>query len=345
MSTIIAPNHSEMRSDTPHRISHFKVKGPWALNHFLEKYLQFNPLNFSELLELGSIYLNGKRLNTNDFDRALSVGDYLRVHTQPRRFQVPKKIQEHIFAETEDFIVFYKPHGLPCHPTLDNKKENVLTTLQAYLRERDGQNSSLFLCHRIDMGTQGLLLIAKSKDVQTYFMENWKSVRKIYHAWTSGPTLDVGLLEHWMRPHPRAPKIIARRAVEGWHLCQLNILKVFENEKKTDAATTTHLSKEIIETPVSIISDANETNESIKSSESMQFHNKYEIALLTGRTHQIRAQLSFEQNPIMGDTMYGSPFYLKDNLSNGLGLNGDKFELYCQELTFNFKDKEYSYKL
>ncbi len=273
------------------RIIHFRIKKNWELHHFLEMHLECTGVNYQFLLSLGAVYLNNQRVENLNSPIQLNENDYLRVHLCPRRFLINgSKIHDKILYENNEFIIFKKDHGEPCHPTLDNKIENILYQLKLFQ-----QIQNLYLCHRLDVGTAGLLIIAKSVNIQNEFMNNWKNVEKIYSASTSGPTLKLGLLEHWMRPHPRAPKILSSEFVEKWQLCHLEILK---NEK------------------IDLL------------------FNKYEIKLVTGRTHQIRAQLSFECNPILGDHLYQSPYHLE---------NKDHFMLVCNILRFNFRNIHYEF--
>jgi 23S rRNA pseudouridine1911/1915/1917 synthase len=307
-----------------HRIHHFKIRGEWTLHHYIESFLQLSIEKVNQLLLLGAIYLNGKRIHENT---QLTPDDYLRVHAEPRRFLVPKNISELILFEDDFFIALNKPQGTPCHPTLDNRYENLLNIL------RLDRNQEYFLCHRLDIGTEGVLLFAKTKEVQTYMMQHWKEVTKIYHTRTHGPNLESQVLRHWMRPHPRAPKILAGRPVENWQLCELRILKSkvityhenpqihFHNQQINGAAEQPHKK---------VLPERSDTN---IYSEILQF-NEYEIELMTGRTHQIRAQLSFEQNPILGDTLYGSSYRFEQQ-------NGDRFALKCTQISFCFFDKDY----
>lgn len=80
-------------------------------------------------------------------------------------------------------------------------------------------------------------------------------------------------LIHYMEPSPRAPKTVSESAQESWALCELEILQ----QKKVDDMTW------------------------------------LKIDLLTGRTHQIRAQLSASLAPIVGDQLYGSKKIWKEN--------------------------------
>jgi 23S rRNA pseudouridine1911/1915/1917 synthase len=281
------------------RIHHFKLDAEWDLIHFIETHLGLEKLKIIELLKLGSIYCNRKRLFEN---LLLQIGDYLRVHTEPRRFQIKNKISDLVFFEDPHFLAINKPGGIPCHPTLDNYLENILNLL------RVDRHQEFYLCHRLDIGTQGLLLFAKSAEIQTHMMNNWQTVGKIYRTQTNGPQLKPQRFIHWMLPHPRAPKIIASHSVENWHLCELKIM---------DSKSFTL--------------------------ENNEHFNEYTIELLTGRSHQIRAQLSFEQNPIIGDQMYGSQFEYSTNspLMTNLKSDFDYFALKCVELSFEFLEKSY----
>ncbi|MDG0816187.1 RluA family pseudouridine synthase [Bdellovibrio svalbardensis] len=212
------------------------------------------------LLNLGAIYLNGQRLQE---DFSVSEGAYLRVHTKPRRF--PKndgKWSERIIFENQYFIIVNKISGLPVHASVDNIRENV----QAYLEET--LNQPVFLTHRLDVPTRGLIVYGKTAEFQTAFnkMLIARELKKIYRARvTNAPPM--GFLTHFMEPSPRAPKKVDRVEQPGWQNCVLEVL-----------------------------------------SSTLLDDGSYEVKihLHTGRTHQIRAQLGFENCPIIGDHAYGA---------------------------------------
>ncbi|QDK38243.1 RluA family pseudouridine synthase [Bdellovibrio sp. NC01] len=233
---------------------------------------------FEELLALGAIYLNGERLQDNF---SVSEGAYLRVHTKPRRFPKNDGLwRERIIFENQHFIIVNKISGLPVHASVDNIQEN----LQAYLEQTVGQK--LFVTHRLDVPTKGLIVYAKTTEFQTAFNKLLisREMTKIYRAKTMrAPSL--GMLTHFMEPSPRAPKKVDREHHEGWQECLLEILSVEEQADKT-------------------------------------FDVK--IKLHTGRTHQIRAQLGFENCPIIGDHAYGAEKIWTE----------EKIELEANELSF-----------
>lgn len=232
------------------------------------------------LLDLGSVYLNHKRVTEN---LSVSQGDYLRVHTKPRRF-LPNDGQwaSRVLFENEHFILANKVSGLPVHASVDNRREN----LQAYLEQT--LNTQLFVTHRLDVPTRGLIVYAKTPTFQMAFNKllQQREMRKIYRAVVEGQGLKSGLITHYMEPSPRAPKTVSRTFHEGWQECLLEILNV----------------KELPEGQSEI-----------------------RIQLLTGRTHQIRAQMGFEKHPLAGDHAYGAQKLWDE----------DRIELEACELVFS----------
>lgn len=135
------------------------------------------------------------------------------------------------------------------------------------------RNIDLQITHRLDTLTSGLIVYSKSSN----FVKNFniqiqnRNVEKKYVALVENPTAFPARLIHYMEPSPRAPKKVSEYFVEGWAACELEIL-----EQKNHVT-----------------------------------HSWIKINLLTGRTHQIRSQLSEIGSPILGDTLYGSKLAFK----------------------------------
>ena len=136
----------------------------------------------------------------------------------------------------------------------------------------------LLITHRLDTLTSGLIVYAKT----TEFVRDFniqilnRSVDKKYVALVETTRELPTKLIDYMEPSPRAPKKISSVATEGWAVCELEILA---QKRRADLTWI-------------------------------------KINLLTGRTHQIRAQLSNQGAPIMGDTLYGARHpYLQDAIA------------------------------
>ncbi len=249
--------------------------------------LEKNETELNDLLKLGAVYINNQRQNTNTL---LEANQTIRVHTKPRRFNCDFNWKERVVFECEDFVVVNKPSGVPSHPSVDNVLDNSLTNLSQAI------NAPLFITHRLDTLTEGLIVYAKNLNFVKGFNQQIQNrlVEKKYVALVETSQLLPEKLIHYMEPSPRAPKKVSSVATEGWAFCELHILK----QKKVDDSTWV------------------------------------QIDLLTGRTHQIRAQLSEMQAPIKGDVMYGA----QTKHENGIALRA------C-ELRFTWNQKQQQFNL
>ena len=119
-------------------------------------------LDFSkELIEIGGIYVDKKRIQA---DLELSVGQYIRAHTEPKRYSVKNiKWKDHIVFQNQNFLIMNKPWGLPVHPTVDNAVENVVMQMSKFL------SHPVHTTQRLDVVTRGLFLVAKTKEYQAQF--------------------------------------------------------------------------------------------------------------------------------------------------------------------------------
>ncbi len=104
-----------------------------------------------------------------------------------------KKIKIKILSETKDWLLTYKPAGLHAHPQRKGENDTVLNALVATYPEcaepaRPERPLEGLLVHRIDQGTSGALLCARSLDAFGRLRKTWESgsVTKIYLAWVDG---------------------------------------------------------------------------------------------------------------------------------------------------------------
>lgn len=160
------------------------------------------------------------------------------------------------------------------------------------------RNIKLHITHRLDTLTSGLIVYAKTEAFVKSFniqMQN-RTIEKKYVALVeTAHTLPPRLI-HYMEPSPRAPKNVSETFTEGWAFCELEIL----TQKK-------------ISSDISWV----------------------KINLLTGRTHQIRSQLSSAGAPILGDQLYGSKQSFRAN----------SIALRAFQLEFNWGTQRVEFKL
>ncbi len=236
-----------------------------------------SPEEAERLLWLGAIHGDGRRVTELD-----GVVAYLRVHRAPRRYGLPEASEwrERVVFHGDDFLCLDKPFGVPMHATIDNARENVLVALGEALGQR------VYLTHRLDVGTEGLVLLATTPRGQS-MVNGWLSrrlVTKRYEALTSAP-VPLGPQVHWMLPGDRAPRIVVTEEREDADRCEL------------------------------IVDGCEACGRGLY---------RLRVSLLTGRTHQIRAQLAAVGAPIVGDALYGH--------ERALGAAAPRHALACVEL-------------
>ena len=263
-------------------VCHFLAVAEGLLSDVIASTLGLSVESVDAIVQLGGVYLKGERVLSKK--ELVRTGEYLRVHTTPRRFPIHKiNIQDIKVFENEDFVVVNKPAGVPVHATVDNWCENIIFELNKV------EAVPLKVTHRLDIPTQGLLVLAKSRDFQrqfnTYLAQ--AKVKKIYRATVQGENIRDGRWTHWMEPSPRAPKVIKSEPQPGWLRCSIVVLEV----ERLSAGVSRVL-----------------------------------IELETGRTHQIRAQLSYAGYPIAGDGLYGSQVKLSNE--------HEEIDLQCCRLQF-----------
>ncbi|XP_057536739.1 RNA pseudouridine synthase 6, chloroplastic isoform X2 [Amaranthus tricolor] len=225
-----------------------------------------------------------KTFRVTDPDMCFEAGTYLRVHVHPKRFPRCYEIdwQSRIIAVTESYVVLDKPAGTSVGGASDNIEESCANFTTRAL----GLTSPLFTTHQIDNCTEGCVVLARTKEYCSVFHKKIRDrmVKKLYLALTAAP-VPRGILTHYMRPANLAPRLISEEYIDRWLLCQLEVLDC----KKVPWPNSLTRERYCIEDcgwPVQ--------------------NNAYEctVNLLTGRTHQIRAQFAAFGAPIIGDSMY-----------------------------------------
>ena len=250
-------------------VKHFTNPDTHLLSEILYDNFLINTENFNLLLKLGAIFVNNERQVKDKFIPEKSL---FRVHLKPRRFNCNFDWKSLIIFENDFFLVLNKPSGIPSQPLADNVIENALTQTSL------ARGYPLFVTHRLDTLTSGLIVYGKKQSFVTNFniqLQN-RQIKKNYVALVESINEFPSRLTHYMDPSVGTPKKLSDTAIEGWSVCELEIVA---QKKLLLKSNLTWL----------------------------------KINLLTGRTHQIRAQLAFSKAPIQGDTLYGSTQIFSEN--------------------------------
>ena len=172
-----------------------------------------------------------------------------------------------ILYEDRDILVVDKPAGLLTVGTATNKFKTASYILGEYVRKGCLKSRNrIFVVHRLDQWTSGVLIFAKSEEVKDQLQDQWKDTKKKYI------TVVYGHL---------APK-------EGTITSYLA-----ENKAYVVYSTTDATKGKLAHTAYRVLK------------ETRQF-SLLEINLLTGRKNQIRVHMSDKGHPIVGDRKYGT---------------------------------------
>ena len=171
-----------------------------------------------------------------------------------------------ILHEDRDIIVVEKPCGLLTMGTDRDKSRTVHTLLNEYVRKGDPRSRNrVYIVHRLDRDTSGILILAKSETAKMYLQEHWQDTDKRYL------TIVHGLLT------PKAGTISSY---------------LTENSAFTVYSTPDSAQGKLSHTEYTVLKEA-------------KGFSLLEIHLLTGRKHQIRVHLSEKGHPVVGDRKYG----------------------------------------
>ena len=121
----------------------------------------------------------------SQFNLKLYKGDTVIIFKQPVRKVVRSKLP--IIYEDDHIIVINKPSGLLSIASDNEKKSTAYRILSDYVQQKDKHNR-VFVVHRLDEDTSGVLMIAKDKETQEKYQDNWNDLvsKRGYYAIVDG---------------------------------------------------------------------------------------------------------------------------------------------------------------
>jgi len=263
------------------------------IDKFLRKWLKDVPLSaIYKGIRKGDIKVNGKKTKEK---YSLNIGDIVETRdivTKGKKELNFIKVEDNskikIVYEDENMLLVEKWPGVLVHADKKNGDATLTDYALSYLYDKGDylpENEVTFTpasCNRLDRNTSGIVIFGKNYESLKNLNEMIKerSIKKYYEALVVGRIKD-GLYEAY-------------------------IVKDEKNNRST-----------IFNTPKN---DSKKIAMEVKTLQSCGLYSLVEIELITGRSHQLRAHLSYLGNPIVGDSKYGknklnSFFYNKYGLS------------------------------
>ena len=197
----------------------------------------------------------------------LQKGDRISLLKDTKESRVIPSLGIKVVYEDNALIVTEKPAGLLTITTEKEKTKTVYFQLNQYLKQRaHGTGERVFIVHRLDRDTSGLLVFAKSQEIKRILQGNWKTVEKRYYAVVEGtPSKKEGRIESC--------------------LSETKSLKVYSNHRSGMGKPAQTHYRVITRNRLYALLD---------------------ILLETGRKHQIRVHLADIGHPVAGDKKYGA---------------------------------------
>ncbi len=259
LSVQTSPNSSKNRR--------FTVTETTGLLEFLLKKLSGqSATSIKQLLKHRCISVNDGEAVTQ-FDYVLNPGDVVSlVSASENRFAL-HHLKLRILYEDDYLIAVDKATGLHSVDTTGGGCENACTILENYIRRRD-PTRRIYIVHRLDRDTSGVLIFAKCREAQNRLIADWNDrvEERAYIAVIEGSlTPNKGTIESWL--YEDEHKVVHST-----------------NDPNKGLHAVTHY-------------------EVVKSNDKWT---KVRLDLETGRTNQIRVHLESLGHPIIGDEKYGS---------------------------------------
>ena len=227
-------------------------------------------------------------------DFMLKAGDIVTVSSGRGNSQLthPKL---RIVYEDDDLIVVNKQPGLlTVAATPGSSETTAYSILRAYVKKQNAR-AGIYVVHRLDRETSGLLVFARSEELQHYMRQYWRELvtERTYIALTEGVLSPrEGKITTWLTEDKRNAVVYSSPVDDGGDIAITNY--------KTLKTTTTppHPSPQGRESGSRHFS-------SLEGRPGGVTYSLVELHLETGRTNQIRVHLASKGCPVVGDRKYG----------------------------------------
>ena len=242
------------------------VKENEILIDFLKKmFSNLSKNSVKSLLHNEKVFVNGNM--TTKYNYELNIGDVVEI-----REKVAKNID--IIYEDKDIIVINKPSGLLTVATEKEKNKTAYHLVMEYLKKKN-KNNRIFIIHRLDKDTSGIIMFAKNERAKHLYQDNWNDIvkKRCYYAVIAGKMENKeGTIKSYLKENGNMVYSVKDRSGK-LAITEYKVLKERKNISLLD------------------------------------------INLKTGRKNQIRVHMKENKTPILGDLKYGEKSKLINRLA------------------------------
>ena len=242
------------------------VKENEILIEFLKKmFSNLSKNSVKSLLHNEKVFVNGNM--TTKYNYELNAGDIVEI-----REKVAKNID--IIYEDKDIIVINKPSGLLTVATEKEKNKTAYHLVMEYLKKKN-KNNRIFIIHRLDKDTSGIIMFAKNERAKHLYQDNWNDLvkKRCYYAVIDGKMENKeGTIKSYLKENGNMVYSVKDRSGK-LAITEYKVLKERKNISLLD------------------------------------------INLKTGRKNQIRVHMKENKTPILGDLKYGEKSKLINRLA------------------------------
>ena len=200
-------------------------------------------------------------------DFALKKGDVVTVSSGRGNSQLTHPKLKIVYEDDDLIVVNKQPGLLTVAATPGSSETTAYSILRAYVK-RQNARAGIFVVHRLDRETSGLLVFARSSELQHYMREYWRDLvtERTYIALAEGIlTPAEGKITTWLTEDKRNAVVYSSPVDDGGDIAITNYKVLKQNES----------------------------------------YSLVELHLETGRTNQIRVHLASKDCPVVGDRKYG----------------------------------------
>ena len=242
------------------------VKENEILIEFLKKmFSNLSKNSVKSLLHNEKVFVNGNM--TTKYNYELNIGDVVEI-----REKIAKNID--IIYEDKDIIVINKPSGLLTVATEKEKNKTAYHLVMEYLKKKN-KNNRIFIIHRLDKDTSGIIMFAKNERAKHLYQDNWNDIvkKRCYYAVIDGKMENKeGTIKSYLKENGNMVYSVKDRSGK-LAITEYKVLKERKNISLLD------------------------------------------INLKTGRKNQIRVHMKENKTPIHGDLKYGEKSKLINRLA------------------------------